>query len=149
VTSERKRTANRLNATRSTGPKTRYGRARSARNARRHGLSLSVFADLAYSAEIEILAHEIAESDNKVVIEIARRIAEAQIDLARIGRVRHDLLERNGGLNKISDEVLKQLNAMDRYARRAHSRRKFAIRELDAVARSRYEMRKGKHRAGC
>ena len=32
-----------------------------------------------------------------------------------------------------SEEVLKQLNAMDRYARRVFLRRKFAMRELDAA----------------
>lgn len=133
MTSQRKIEANRFNAKKSTGPKTRCGRARSAKNARRHGLSLSIFADLAYSAEIETSAYKIAESEDKVVIEIARRVAEAQIYLARIGRVRHSFLERNGELSQVSEEVLKQLNAMDRYARRARSRRKFAMRELDAA----------------
>ena len=42
VTSERKIKANRANASSSTGPKTRYGRIRSARNALRHGLSLPI-----------------------------------------------------------------------------------------------------------
>ena len=82
MTSQRKLEANRLNAKKSTGPKTRHGRARSSKNARRHGLSLSVFADPAYSTEIETLAHKIAESETKRVVEIGRRVAEAQIDLA-------------------------------------------------------------------
>jgi zona occludens toxin (predicted ATPase) len=131
VTSQRKIEANRFNAKKSTGPKTRCGRARSAKNARRHGLSLSVFADLAYTAEIERMATEIvSRSEDRATIELARRVTEAQMDLTRIRRTRHSLLERNGGLNKISEDVFKQLIAMDRYERRAVSRRKFAMREL-------------------
>jgi len=42
LTSDRKIKANRANARMSTGPKTRHGRARSAKNAFRHGLSLAV-----------------------------------------------------------------------------------------------------------
>jgi hypothetical protein len=132
VTSERKIAANRLNAKKSTGPKTWHGRARSSHNARRHGLSLSVSSDVAYSAEIERLAREIISiSKTRPTIELARRVAEAEIDLARIRQARHSLIERNGGLDNVSEDVLQQLNAMDRYARRVFSRRKFAIRELD------------------
>jgi hypothetical protein len=52
--------ANRANARASRGPKTAQGRARSARNARRHGLSLPVLSDRALSDEVEALACEIA-----------------------------------------------------------------------------------------
>jgi hypothetical protein len=84
-----------------------------------------------YSAEIERMATEIvSQSENGATIELARRLTEAQMDLTRIRRARHSLLERNGGLNKVSDDVLKQLIAMDRYERRAVSRRKVAMREL-------------------
>ena len=52
--------ANRANARASTGPKTADGRARSARNALRHALSLPVCSNPALSEEVETLAREIA-----------------------------------------------------------------------------------------
>jgi hypothetical protein len=85
VTSARKITANRANARASTGPKTAKSRARSARNALRYGLSLPVHSDLSLSEEVEVLAREIAGPDAAAEIqELARRVAEAQIDLRRI-----------------------------------------------------------------
>ena len=56
MTSTQRIKANRANAKTSTGPKTAQGKARAARNARRHGLSLSVLADPDYSAEVQNLA---------------------------------------------------------------------------------------------
>jgi hypothetical protein len=93
VTSERKISANRANARASTGPKTAEGRARSIRNARRHGLSLPVLSDPLSSQEVEELAREIAgTSANAEIHELARRIAEAQIDLRRVRHARHAFL---------------------------------------------------------
>ena len=60
MTSDCKIEANRANAQASTGPKTAHGRARSARNALRHGLSLPVYSDPILSEEMEALAREIA-----------------------------------------------------------------------------------------
>src|SRR2546429_2861300 len=59
VTSERKSAANRRNARASTGPKTAAGKARVARNARRHGLNVPLAADPALSREVEALAQAI------------------------------------------------------------------------------------------
>jgi hypothetical protein len=93
VSSAGKISANRANARASTGPKTAQGRARSARNAHRHGLSLPVLADPALSEEVEVLAREIVGADARAEIqELARRFAEAQIDLCRVRRARHALL---------------------------------------------------------
>jgi hypothetical protein len=93
LTSDRKIKANRTNARASTGPQTAQGRTRSARNALRHGLSLPVCSDPALCEEVEALAREIAGADaNPEIHELARRVAEAQIDLRRVRYARHQLL---------------------------------------------------------
>jgi hypothetical protein len=93
VSSTHKIKANRANARASTGPKTAQGRARTARNALRHGLSVSVSSDPVFSEEVDALAREIAGPDAKAeVLELARRVAEAEIDLRRVRYARHQLL---------------------------------------------------------
>jgi hypothetical protein len=93
LTSERKIAANRANARASTGPQTTRGRARAARNALRHALSLPVGSIPALSEEAEALAREIAgPGANAAIRELARRVAEAQIDLRRVRHARHQFL---------------------------------------------------------
>jgi hypothetical protein len=179
--------ANRENAKDSSGPKTANGRARSARNALRHGLSLAVHSDPALSEVVETLAREIAgPAANAEILELARAIAESQIDLRRVRNARQQrlvtafaepfydsraaarkkaallrpFLTRKlaevplpdyvvtlvtltpQGLMKLAtilSEEAKWLRALDRYERRALSRRKFAIRAFDE-ARRRHDM---------
>jgi hypothetical protein len=89
MTSAQKTRANRPNARASTGPRTAEGRNRSARNARRHGLSLPVLADPVLSQDVAELTRKIAGSNpSRELYERARRVAEAQIDLRRIRRAR-------------------------------------------------------------
>ena len=95
MTSARKIKANRANAKVSTGPRTKQGKSRTAKNALWHGLSLSVLADPTRVTDVENMAHEIAgQNPTSEIFELARRIAEAQIDHQRVRQAELNLLTR-------------------------------------------------------
>jgi hypothetical protein len=108
VTSARKIAANRANARASTGPKTRQGRARSAKNARRHGLSLPLQAYPLLYEEARDLANRIAGARAGDPFNfLALRVAEADIDLGRVRKARQSFLsERLSDADVEKDQTL-------------------------------------------
>jgi len=94
VANERQVAANRRNANKSTGPKSDSGKKRASRNAYRHGLSMPLSA-LETGAQLRELARQFAgDTPDREVRALAERAADAELDLARIRRVRTAMIER-------------------------------------------------------
>jgi hypothetical protein len=134
MTSDRKRSANQRNAAKSTGPKSVAGKRRSRRNALSHGLAIPITADPAVNDDVSALARIIAlASGRDDVTESSRTAAEAQFDILRIRKVRSSIYERlsRSPLQEADHAKLsKSLVSLERYERRAFSRRKRALRDI-------------------
>jgi len=175
--SPRRIASNRRNAQQSTGPRTREGKDRSARNARRHGLATDISFDPDFGPQAEALACAIAgpRRTDPWVMQAARLVALDELDLMRIRQIRSGLLAKlvqaldtageaaephsmdlvrtalRAGLRGQKDiigfvrvqqqahaiarmsAILMELLAIERYERRAMSRRKRILRKLETL----------------
>ena len=120
--------ANRLNAEKSTGPRTAAGKGRVSKNAIKHGLA-AVAADEKTSAIAERLLADVDAGRNRSVIarERALEIAELQSLVIRVRTAKAELLKNASGE---PGELLDQYRRIDRYEHRALSRKKTLLREL-------------------
>jgi hypothetical protein len=184
VATPRQQEANRANARSSSGPRSSAGKARAARNARRHGLTTSIWSDADLSAEAEAFARDLAGPAAGAELQSrGREAAAAHIDVDRVRRLRHclmlqhladplliptasqaarqhvrDLIELDERLSKdhyipwrlraameipegaerfalVISNLARRLAALERYERRAISRRKRAFRNLVSAQR--------------
>src|SRR5258707_848662 len=88
-TRKRKLPPTRLGKPAGTGPTSAAGKARSAQNARKHGLNVAVMYDPDVGADVAFMAEEIAPGcPDPQLIGRARRIAGAQVDLMRVAPAR-------------------------------------------------------------
>jgi hypothetical protein len=139
MATDRQIAANRRNGSLGRGPKTSAGKARSSRNAFKHGLSIPVNRDKSLRRQIAVLARILAQSEAGNVLGQPQAAAEAEFELVRARAVMEAVLTRagvtaewNGGPEQGAAviRVLPELQRLERYEHRALSKRKRALRDL-------------------
>jgi len=117
VASERQIAANRRNAHKSTGPRSGAGKGRASRNAYRHGLTLSITSSAAFAKQLDKLARKIAgDTADEIILERAQAAAQAELDLARVRRVKVGAfgdLDAPQGFSSVT-QAIRLLNALER-----------------------------------
>ena len=118
MATERQIAANRANAKKSTGPKSRAGKARTSGNSRQHGLAARTTLDQERFEAVQQLAQEIVDSLlGQIDLTHAISIAEADLDLRKARAVSNGLLASLSGTEGLvekwrhSDHLLERLRS--------------------------------------
>src|SRR3954453_394332 len=116
---------------RKTGPRTALGKARSSKNALRHGLAVPIGRDPQYQPVVAALTARIAgpHADERRLA-LARPVAEVMIDLGRILHAQRLHIAHAAELEPRISPLLPDPR-LDRYERQARSRRRAAILAFD------------------
>jgi hypothetical protein len=94
MASERQIAANRRNAQKSTGPKSKSGKKLSSMNALRHGLSVPMSTEGAEALLKKLMRQFALGASDEGNLALAERAAGAQLELARVRRVENEMIER-------------------------------------------------------
>lgn len=116
MASNRQIEANRDNAKRSTGPRTKAGKIRSCRNSLRHGLSRPMMSGS--NCEIRAVQHEDLTDEADLV--------RAKLAIIRIRSARTAMLA--AFLNDPDPKLAKSLRGIDRYERKAFASQRRLLR---------------------
>jgi hypothetical protein len=93
MASERQIAANRRNARKSAGPRSRAGRKRASRNAYRHGLGVSITSSATFAEQLDKLTRKIAGNTvDAIILERARAVAQAELELRRVRQAKVTLI---------------------------------------------------------
>jgi len=126
MASKRQIEANRKNAKRSTGPKTDAGKARSSRNARRHGLSQSgLEGDVSSDALAGMIMAALADQPNASAV---RDLVRSKLRLSYIREVRQEMLAAL--LECPGPKQAKRLAGLERFEKAARAVQRRAVKRL-------------------
>ena len=124
MTSNAKASVNRLNARRSTGPRTVECKGRSSQSARKLGLAVPLIDETAgpkFTGLRNLLGAGLSGIPGH---QAAALVAHCQVELERVRTVRRQLFESLAEANGDASKALKLLRSCERYERRAFSKRK-------------------------
>ena len=114
--------------------RTADGKAKSALNARKHGLAAAPTDPLAVEAIARLIQAVMGNAaHNPLILALAHDIAAAEYDILRVRRARAS----NFWKTAEDESSIADLARLDRYEHRARSRRKSAIRRFSALVAAR------------